>query len=619
MHRLTQPRYSYLLAAYACSLAAGAILLIQVNPGIAQDYMGRRTERSTLEGRFLEWQRDFNRLIFRATEGDSLRTYSVPLGENVQVWVGNEKANLGDLREGTPIRVWTMARGDRDWVVAIYGAGKETPAEPKEQVVVAKRVAGETMPTVLAYPTGDRNTSALLVEAQMPEKIRVGQTYKYQIKITNLTKNLNLENIHIIQKQVENFTLESSEPKRQEKDGQHFWVIEHLPPGQTKTITVNVVAEKEGDAQACIRVKYEPTLCLVTQVVKPEIDLTKKAPREADLCNPFTFTYTIKNTGTAAAKNIRIHEDLPKGLKTTEGKNKLDFQVGDLEANQSRDFKIQVVAESTGDYSSRAIAEGAGELKVKSEETNTVVRQVDLKVSINGESTEYINQPINYTVTVHNAGEAPARNAMLKLKVDPNARVIRAGKIGDKEARRDQEAMLMWDLGTLKPGDSKKVDLTISGASKGKIKLVATAMSECARDIDEAKTQEIAFTEVITLPALLLAMVDNTDPVPAGKEFTYTVTVVNQGSGADENVKVKIELPQQLKFLGSDGPTEAKADGQTVHFSPVKKMEPGEKAVWTMRVEVMNAGDIRTRAELTSDYLQQPAISVEPTRLLQKQ
>src|SRR5688572_13770725 len=39
----------------------------------------------------------------------------------------------------------------------------------------------------LAYPTGDRATSVILLEAAGPEEVRLGQPYTYQLKVTNLT------------------------------------------------------------------------------------------------------------------------------------------------------------------------------------------------------------------------------------------------------------------------------------------------------------------------------------------------------------------------------------------------------------------------------------------------
>src|SRR5687768_9733767 len=52
---------------------------------------------------------------------------------------------------------------------------------------------------VLAYPTGNRNTSSLLIERLSPPEVRVGESYEYQIKVTNLT-NATLSDVVVREK-----------------------------------------------------------------------------------------------------------------------------------------------------------------------------------------------------------------------------------------------------------------------------------------------------------------------------------------------------------------------------------------------------------------------------------
>src|SRR5690348_5995884 len=47
--------------------------------------------------------------------------------------------------------------------------------------------AGGNYQYTLAYPTGDRRTSVLLLEATGPGQVRVGQQYNYTVRVTNLT------------------------------------------------------------------------------------------------------------------------------------------------------------------------------------------------------------------------------------------------------------------------------------------------------------------------------------------------------------------------------------------------------------------------------------------------
>src|SRR5687767_337421 len=49
-----------------------------------------------------------------------------------------------------------------------------------------RQAAGQFQYT-LAYPTGERETSVLLLEVDTPQQVRVGRPYNYSVRVTNLT------------------------------------------------------------------------------------------------------------------------------------------------------------------------------------------------------------------------------------------------------------------------------------------------------------------------------------------------------------------------------------------------------------------------------------------------
>jgi uncharacterized repeat protein (TIGR01451 family) len=122
-------------------------------------------------------------------------------------------------------------------------------------------------------------------------------------------------------------------------------------------------------------------------------------------------------------------------------------------------------------------------------------------------------------------------------------------------------------------------------------------------------------TDVMTLPALRLEVVDLEDPIRVGDEVTYRVTVRNQGTGADKNVAITATLPPEMQFVAASGATEAKADGQTLTFAPVASLLAGQTVEWHVRTKATKAGDVRMQVQLKSDSLTHPAMETEPTRL----
>ena len=487
------------------------------------------------------------------------------------------------------------------------------------QVATAQTSEGMSKAS-MAYPTGDKTTSSLMVEVSSPGQMMVGKAYDYMITVTNLTKNVTLENVKVSQSTADGFAVESSEPKVDKSaKGMAMWSIPKLDPGKSVTIKASGLGEKEGTVASCLKVDYETTLCVTTEFTKPSISVTKTAPTQVDLCDPIQIKYVVKNTGTGAAKGLKVSDELPKGLTTADGKQTVMANVGDLAEGQSKEIMVDVNATQTGDFTSRATAMADPELKAQSNQTTTAVRMAKLAVDIVGPESEYMDQRVTYQVTVKNDGEATARNAMLMVNADENAKVLRVSKVAPEAAAPKTDGnMLSWNLGNLEPGKSVVVSMTTTASTADKQTHVATATSECAKATDAMKTvKDTIMTEIITLPALLLELVDKQDPMQVGGNEVYTIVVLNQGQGDDKNVKIVCRLPEGFEYVESAGPTKANVDGQTITFDPLEIFAPKRKVTYTVTAKVTKPGDVRTKVDLSSDYLKTPVTETEPTRLIQ--
>lgn len=506
---------------------------------------------------------------------------------------------------------------------AVVQVALQDAADKAKQEETARPQTGQAEGDLfLILPSGDRATGILLVEASGPASVRVGQAYEYRIKVTNISRNLVLEDVQVHQTTPEGFSIEGSKPEAAEGDGgETRWKIARLDPGESRLITVSALSDQEGSAAGCIRVDYKPSLCLVTRFVKPEVRLIKEAPERSDLCGLLTYRYVLTNTGSAAARGLRIRDELPKGLTTTEGRDVVAFDVGELPAGQTRELSAKINASQAGDYSSRAVAEGANDLKVTSNKPSTAVRQAKLAVEITGPDAQYINQAITYRAEVRNEGDVPALGSKLIVHVAPESRLLRMSKSAPNGiAPRREEHELTWELGTIEPGGVATVSFTTAGRARATVAHTATATSICERGGDIASAAAAVTTietEILTIPALRVEMVDREDPIRVGGTEVYTIRVDNQGTGDDRAVKIVCRLPEELKFVEATGPVAPKVDGQAITFGPLERLGPGERATWKLHVKAEKVADVRTTIELSSEYLgDKPIREIEPTRLI---
>ncbi len=435
----------------------------------------------------------------------------------------------------------------------------------------------------LAFPTSDRQTSAILLEANGPDEVRAGEEFTYELTLTNLT-DAPLHQVAV---------LNYGGPGGQMQP-QSLLSVGTLPPNETMTRSVSGTIDEAGLIRNCLGVSYQPTLCLEVAVVNPELQIRKEGPQEVVFCQGFTYTYTVTNTGSGTAENVQVRDELPAGLVTADGKRVITRTIGALAAGQSQSFDVQLEAREPGEYQSRAIARSAGD-ESRSAMVQTAVREAELAVSIEAPDAEYIGQSVNYRVTVRNTGDAPSQATTLQLQA-PGARQ-------DLSSRPNP---------ALEPGQSRTYNITaMSGNEEGTLELTATAEAFCEKVDDVVATAQ---TEILGIAALQLEVVDGQDPVQIGQETRYLVKVTNEGTAAEADVRLTAQLPEQMAFVRAEGDSDVQAEGQQLDFAGIT-IQPGDEATWTVVARAESAGRVQFALQMNSPTLDRPVIEREPTRL----
>jgi uncharacterized repeat protein (TIGR01451 family) len=498
----------------------------------------------------------------------------------------------------------------------------------EERIRDAREDSADSSRVALAYPTGNRSTSAVLVERMSPPEVRLGEPYEYQIKVTNLT-NATLSSVIVREKLPADFAITRAEPQGKVDADIHAFELGDLPPRQSRMIRISGTPSKPGHIDSCVVVAYTPTLCSSTSVINPILKITKEAAKDADVCEPIAIKYMVSNVGTGTERNVRIEEKLPEGLTTEDGRSAVAVDVGDLPEGKTREVTVRVKAARAGTFTSEATARGGGK-EVLSDKVAIAVRQPKLEVSLRGPSSEYINKRANFQATVKNVGDTPARRVMVKLDTGGRAELVAAAATEDKSggtldkdtspnASRPSGTIsraaaggndASRDLGTLAPGESRTVDFNVRMIREGEMKATASASAECASPV-----QTSIATNVATLPALRLEVVDVEDAIKVGENVVYRITVKNQGSGDDQDIRIVATLPEEETFVRSSGTTTARVDGQVITFEPVLRLEPEKTAEWRIEAKAGRPGDVRFEVKMTSRSLTKPAVETEPTRL----
>jgi uncharacterized repeat protein (TIGR01451 family) len=460
---------------------------------------------------------------------------------------------------------------------------------------------------VAAYwPTGDRATSVLLIERFAPNPLLLNKDYEYQLRVTNVSNGV-LREVHLAERQAEHYKLNGTNPQAQSmSDGRLHWALGNLAPGEAKVVRLHGAATQLGEIRHCATVWYEAAVCQVLDVVQPALALTQSAPAQVFMCDTIPLELTVSNTGVGPARNVVIRDQLPAGLTTTDGQSSVAINVGMLPAGESRGYIVNTRAANRGVFENTASATADGGLTAQASSATRVVQPV-LTLTKTAPQMRFVGRPIDYEMTVTNRGDGVAKNTVLEDTLPQGVEFHSASAAGEFANGR-----IVWRLGDLEPGASRRVTARVVGTALSTIENRAEARAYCA---DAAVAT--AVTRIGGIPAILLEVIDEIDPVEVGADTVYMIRVTNQGSLADTNVTIVCELEDSMQYISATGATPATVEGTSIRFAPLATLPPKTQAVWRITVKAIESGDARFSVELSSDQIGRPVNETEATNFYQ--
>jgi len=450
------------------------------------------------------------------------------------------------------------------------------------------------------YPTTE--AGMIKLEKTMPDQVQINAEFDYSIRVTNLAE-VAVDDVKVTENTEGNFKFNESDPPADIQGNQLTWSIGALAPGATRQIRVSGSAMSNDCVKNCAKVSYTIPACGFIKVVQPLLYLAKLAPSKKKLCDDIPLTYVVKNRGTGDATNVEIIDELQGEQMTADGGNRINIAVGTLKPGESKEYTVMTRARSTGAFSSKAIARADAGLRAESRLPTTVVTQPELQISKAGPDREYLGRKVSYIITLKNTGDSPATETVLEDMVPAGATniVVSDGGIvvGDK---------VIWNLGTIGKGQSRAVSVGYVPSTAGAYTTRATARAICAEGVTVS-----ADTNIEGIAAILLEVVDLSDPIEVGENETYLITVTNQGTKADTNIRINCFLEKTMKFVSASGQTQTRVSDGKIVFQPLDVLEPGEKATWKVVVRATYSGDVRFRVTMDSDQLTRNVEETEAT------
>ncbi len=207
----------------------------------------------------------------------------------------------------------------------------------------------------------------------------------------------------------------------------------------------------------------------------------------------------------------------------------------------------------------------------------TKVRTPNLTILKEGPESAAMNSDVTYTITVTNDGTAPAEDVVI-------TDIIPRGMSFDGSSEP-----VSFEVGTLDPGESKKVKLELRANERGTF---------CNESKVSASNANSASSEACT--KIVQKDIDITKTGPAqtyiGKSATYSIRVTNTGDTELTDVVVRDSADRSTDIISADG---ADISGDSAKWE-IDRLGPGESRSFTVTIESDEAGTFCNEASVSS-------------------
>ncbi|TWT38479.1 DUF11 domain-containing protein [Blastopirellula retiformator] len=473
----------------------------------------------------------------------------------------------------------------------------------------SSRLGGPVPETGIGKP-GDAKHEGLqqpsiTIEKQAPVEIQVGKAATFAVVI----KNVGQATAHdvVIRDSVPAGTaLVSTTPVAESNaSGELLWKIGQIAPGEEKRLTMELMPQAEGDVGSVATVSFAAHATVRSRVTKPELTIEQTAAPTVLIGDNLLLAITVSNPGTGPATGVVLEEVVPANFTHPAG-SELEFEIGTLKPGETRSLELVLNASKAGQTQNVLGIRGDGNLQTQTE-LNVEVIAPELEVSMVGPKLRYLDRPAKYQVSISNPGTAPAQDIDLITYLPKGMKFVDANNAGQYDA--NQHA-IYWNLQELPPSQSGTVELTALPVEPGdqKIRVEGSARMGLA-------AQNETLVQVEGIAALFFEVADQADPIELGKDTTYDVRVVNQGSKTATNVRVAAILPPGMQGVEAAGAAKGLVSGNEIVFEPLARLLPKGEETFRIKVKGVQAGDQRIKVQVSSDEIPQPITKEESTRV----
>eukprot|EP00456_Euglypha_rotunda_P070092 TRINITY_DN619_c0_g1_i4.p1 TRINITY_DN619_c0_g1~~TRINITY_DN619_c0_g1_i4.p1 ORF type:complete len:717 (-),score=205.13 TRINITY_DN619_c0_g1_i4:5203-7353(-) len=291
----------------------------------------------------------------------------------------------------------------------------------------------------------------------------------------------------------------------------------------------------------------------------------------------------VKNTGSIPTTQVAVDGQFAGTVRLTSAEpkpvassDKVTWSFDAMAPGAEHKIVIKLIPSRRGDLGATAQVRFTGTASASFQ-----VEEPMLKVALKGPAEVTLGDPAPQMIIVSNPGTGTAHN----VKVE--------ARLSDGLEHRSPGERLIMEVGSLSPGETRSVRLPISAIKGGQQSIGITATS--SSDASATATTQLN----VIAPSLKIA-VDGPALRYKGRNAKYTLTVTNDGTVANNNVRVAQTVPEGFKFVSADRSGKFETSTKNVQWF-VGRLEPGQNIQVSCELCAVSLGDFSHLATVLSD------------------
>jgi uncharacterized repeat protein (TIGR01451 family) len=272
----------------------------------------------------------------------------------------------------------------------------------------------------------------------------------------------------------------------------------------------------------------------------PAVSIRVRVPAQVTPGQDLEYRILVENVSRAPAHHVLVRNPLPPHAtfvkatpEPTQTTPELQWELKTLAAGERREIVLVLKPTGEGDVTNCA--------RVRFDHGQCVTTRINrpaLQIRKAGPSQAFLYDEISFRLDVTNAGRAPATNVVVTDTLPDGWEFF------ESKPETNGPNPLVWKLGTLRPGETRRIDYKVTLKAAGR--LTTKAVVEASGGLRE----EASSTTFVGAPKLTLTK-SGAERRLVNRPAAYLLTVSNPGDMPAQNVEVSDEIPAGIEFLSA--------------------------------------------------------------------